>query len=407
MIWPFNKKKEEERAIDPSAPASLEEIGYRITSSGQIVTPSSAQGLPAVYCAITVLAEAVASLPIHVYRLADEVKERDRNHRVDYLLNVQPNTYQTPAVFIETIYRHVLLRGNGYALIEYDAAGRVKSLHNLHPDRVAVKTKNDRIIGYTVTDQHGRQVPYLPDEILHIRYHSDDGLVGKSPVTVCREAVGAGLAQQEHGGSLFKNGVKPSGVIEFEHFLDSDRGKKFKKSLNDNHTGSRKAGSALVLEGGAKWRGVSLSNSDAQWIEARNFTVADVARIFNVSPIFLHDLTRSTYSNHTEAARSFMTTSLRPHLTRLQQELRRSLIAPRNMATTFIEFQTADVLRGTTDERYSVYEKGIKMGILCPNEARKKENMAPYDGGNEFSQAWKQTVEVKKGGGSNESDGDN
>lgn len=406
MIWPFNYfQKRSTQVIDPSSGDMIEQLGFRPTSSGQLVTSSTAQGLPAVYCAITVLAEAVASLPVHVHKLKDEVKQRDRFHSVDQVLNVKPNDYQTPSLFIETLYRHVLITGNGYARIEFDRAGRVAALHNLLPHRVTVKVKNDKIIGYTVTDSDGKLKPYLPDEILHVRYHSDDGMIGKSPITVCREAIGAGLAQQEHGGRLFQNGVKPSGVIEFDEFLNSEKGKRFRQSIEENNTGTRKAGKALILEGGAKWRGVSLSNSDAQWIEARNFTIADIARIFNVSPIFLHDLTRSTYSNHTEAARSFMSTSLRPHLTRLQQELRRSLIATNQLQSTFIEFQTADVLRGTTSERYDVYEKGIKMGVLCPNEARKKENLAPYDGGDEFSQAWKQTVEVKKGE-TNEPDGD-
>ncbi len=56
------------------------------------------------------------------------------------------------------------------------------------------------------------------------------------------------------------------------------------------------------------------------------------------------------------------------------------------------------LLRATPKERYEVYEIGIKSGIKCPNDARSDEGLPPREGGDEFSQAWKQEVKISNNG---------
>lgn len=150
-----------------------------------------------------------------------------------------------------------------------------------------------------------------------------------------------------------------------------------------------------------EYKQLGMSNQDAEWLASRKFTIEDVARIFNISPIFLQDYSHSSYANFSEASRAFLGQTLRPHLVNFEQQLKDALMIDLNSQSRkryVIEFDTSDLLRTNQQERYQSYETAIKAGILSPNEARKREGLLPYVGGDEYSQAWKQTVEVKQGG---------
>jgi len=140
------------------------------------------------------------------------------------------------------------------------------------------------------------------------------------------------------------------------------------------------------------WKPIGLSNQDAQWLASRQFTIADIARMFKISPIFLQDYSNSTYSNFSEASRAFLTQSLRPWLTNLQQAFASRLVDNRQLT---LEFQTKDLLRATAAERFEVYDNAIRNGIMNPNECRKAENMPPREGGDEYSQSWSQQAQAQ------------
>lgn len=371
------------------------------TTSGQMVNASTAEGLPAVYCAVSTIAESVASLPIHVYRKQHNGdKERANGHYIERLLNHSPNPYQTGYDFKIALMRSVLLRGNGYAEIEYDGAGRPSTLHFMHPDSVLTKKLTNNRLGYQITTSQGKQRSLLQEEILHIRYHSDDGIIGKSPIQVCRDSLGLGLALQGHGASQFKNGVRPSGVLQTDNiFKNPDAFKRLQDQVNSNYRGTENAGKLMVLENGLKFQPISVNNSDAEWLQSRHFSIADVARIFKLSPIFLMDYSNSTYSNFSEAQRAYLSQSLRPWLTNLQSAFSSRFISDRNQSNLIIEFETKDLLRATAEERFNVYDAAIRNGIMCPNEARRSENLPARIGGDEFSQSWIQKGQSDGTGG--------
>ena len=361
------------------------------TTSGKHVNSEIAQTLPAVYCAVATIAEEVASLPLHVYTKSQDNRQRVADHYAEVLLNLQPNEYQTPYDFRLALLRAVLLRGNGYARIEFDQ-GTPVALHLIHPDSIIVEQLDNGRLIYQVTNKKGRISKLLQEEILHIRYHSDDGIIGKSPVAVCRDTIGLGLAQNEFGAAQFKNGVAPTGVLEFDKWLTTEQIKHLKETTNANNTGAHNAGKNLILEGGMTWKPIGLSNQDAQWLASRQFTIADIARMFKISPIFLQDYSNSTYSNFSEASRAFLTQSLRPWLTNLQQAFASRLVDNRQLT---LEFQTKDLLRATAAERFEVYDNAIRNGIMNPNECRKAENMPPREGGDEYSQSWSQQAQAQ------------
>jgi HK97 family phage portal protein len=362
------------------------------TPSGMLVNSSIAETLPAIYCAVSVIAESIATLPTHVFRKGASGKQRLNDHHVERLLNIAPNEYQSPYEFKIALMRAVLLRGNGYARITFDGAGKAAELHLLHPDAVLIDFDKGRL-RYRITGTNGKQEVLLKEEVLHVKYHSDDGIVGRSPVSVCRDVIGLGLAQQSFQSNQFKNGVSASGVLETDSKLTDEQFYAL-QDMVDKKAGTNNAGRPLILEGGLKWNQIGLSNEDSQWLESRLFTISDIARMFKLSPIFLQDYSNSTYSNFSEASRAFLSQSLRPWLTNLQQAYSRSLISERNKADTFLEFETKDLLRATTEERFASYDIAIRNGLMSPNECRAAENLPPRPGGDEFSQSWNQNAQT-------------
>ncbi|MDK9420833.1 phage portal protein [Pectobacterium carotovorum] len=399
-MWPFNRRKAEQRSM------TIDELmawaGVPNTGSGEFVSAGTAESLPAVMNAVAVISEAVATMPCYLYRVRNdkgrEAREWLSNHPVDFLLNEAPNDCQTPYQFKRTMMRHCLLTGNAYAVIEWGRDGQPKSLHPYAPGSVVAERIAEHKYRYTITEPFtGKVRVYLQEEILHLRYATDDGFLGRSPITICRETLGLGLAQQRHGASIMKDGMMAAGIIKAKEWLDSVNGKKALDAL-DRYKGARNAGKTPILEGGMEYEQLGMSNQDAEWLASRRFTIEDIARMFNVSPIFLQDYSNSTYSNFSEASRAFATMTMRPWLANLEQQIKSALlIAPPTPGIRhLVEFDSSDLLRATPTDRFATYERGIKSGVMCPNEAREKEGMPPRKGGDEFSQAWKQEVQVKQ-----------
>lgn len=402
-MWPFKRKQTETRSMSIDELLSL--AGISNTNSGEHVSASTAEGLPAVMNAVTVISEAIASMPCYLYRVHNDKGRESREwlsgHPVDYLLNERPNDYQTAFQFKRTLMRHCLLNGNAYAVIEWGKDGQPQSLHPYSPYSVVINRLGEHRYSYTLTDPYsGKVKTYLQEEILHLRYTTDDGFLGRSPITICRETLGLGLAQQRHGASIMKDGMMATGIIKSKEWLDGHKGIKALEALA-RYKGARNAGRTPILEGDMEYQQLGMSNQDAEWLASRRFTIEDIARMFNISPIFLQEYSNSTYSNFSEASRALLTITIRPWLANFEQQIKAALLltSPLPNIRYQVEFETADLLRANPSERFLSYETAIKSGVMCPNEAREREGMSPREGGDEFSQAWKQHIEVNKKGG--------
>ena len=152
-------------------------MAYQTPGAGEFVSPNTAESLPAVMSAVTVISEAVASMPCYLYQLKDDGRERVYRHPVDYLLNEMPNRSQTPYQFKYTMMRHCLLNGNAYAVIEWNSKGEPISLTPYEPSAVNIYRKVGGEYIYQITDLDGNTKNYLQDEILHLRHSSLDGFM--------------------------------------------------------------------------------------------------------------------------------------------------------------------------------------------------------------------------------------
>jgi HK97 family phage portal protein len=274
---------------------------------------------------------------------------------------------------------HLLLWGNAYCLIHRNGGARVQALELLDPNDVKV----------VVNDQDGltyyecKTGTYNAAEILHIVGFSFDGIIGKSPIKACREALGLGLAAQKFGENFFGRGANLSGVLTHPGRLTEDAANRLRGSWSDRFGGIHNSHQTAILEEGVEFKPIGMPLDDAQFIETRRFSVEEVARIFRVPPHLIGDLTRSTYSNIEQQSLEFTKYSLQPYLVNIEQELNKKLLPEKDQSKYYLKFRTAELLRADANSRSDYYRKMFEVGALSPNEIRNMEDMNKIENGDE------------------------
>lgn len=377
MRWnPF--KKTEQRNTTPGYDTYFSSLALGGESAGVSVTMDTAESISAVYACVAAISETVGSLPLYVYKRTDKGREKAPQHPLYRLLHDTPNDYQTALELREQLQRHVLLRGNAYAEIVRNGAGRPSALLPVHPDRVTILRSAQGKLLYDVVDDSGRTKRLLADEVLHVKYHSDDGIIGRSPIQVARDTIGLALAERTHGAKMFEQGTKLSGVIEMPPGSTKKHSAEVRDSWASGQSGVQNHGKTAVLPQGAQFKTVSMTLEDADWIAARRLSIVECCRLFRVPPVMVADMEAANYSNVVELARFFVTNTLRRHLVAWEQAINRVLV--NDPTTYFVEHNVEGLLRGDSLTRSQFYERAITDGWMKRSEVRQLENLPAIEG---------------------------
>ena len=380
-----------DKPVDKAADAGYSFLFGR-TTSGKPVNERTAMQTTAVYACVRILAEAVASLPLHVYEYQDDGgKKLVYDHPLYYLLHDEPNPEMTSFVFRETLMSHLLIWGNAYAQIIRDGAGRVLGLYPLLPDKMDVQ-RDDKGNIYYVYSRNSDENPTFKEygniklkaeDVLHIPGLGFDGLIGYSPIAMAKNAVGMTLACEEYGASFFANGANPGGVLEHPGVLKDPS--KVRESWNSVYRGVSNAHKIAVLEEGMKYQQIGIPPEEAQFLETRKFQINEIARLYRIPPHMVGDLDKSSFSNIEQQSLEFVKYTLDPWVIRWEQSLQRSLLLPGEKGKYFIKLNVDGLLRGDYQSRMNGYAVGRQNGWFSANDIREMENMNPIpdeEGGN-------------------------
>ena len=347
--------------------------------------------MTAVYSCVRILAEAIAGLPLQLYRYTDTGgKEKAINHPLYLLLHDEPNPEMTSFIFRETLMTHLLLWGNAYAQIIRNGRGEVIGLYPLMPNRMTVDRDEHGKLYYSYqmqmddgADLKQGTVVLTPEDVLHIPGLGFDGLVGYSPIAMAKNAIGLAIATEEYGSKFFANGATPGAVLEHPGLIkDPD---KVRESWNKAFRGSGNANKVAVLEEGMKYTPISIAPEQAQFLETRKFQINEIARIFRVPPHMIGDLEKSSFNNIEQQSLEFVKYTLDPWVCRWEQAMNRSLLNAAEKSGYFIKFNVDGLLRGDYQSRMNGYAVGRQNGWLSANDIRELENMdqiSDEEGGN-------------------------
>lgn len=360
------------------------------SSAGKNVNERSAMQMTAVYSCVRILAEAVAGLPLHLYRYKEDGgKERAIDNNLYHLLHDEPNKEMSSFIFRETLMTHLLLWGNAYAQIIRNGKGEVVALYPLMPNKMQVDRDENGELYYIYArssdeakTMDGVTVYLTPRDVLHIPGLGFDGLVGYSPIAMAKNAIGLAIATEEYGAKFFANGAAPSGVLEHPGTIKDPS--RLRENWNSTFGGSANSGKVAVLEEGMKYTPISISPEQAQFLETRKFQIDEIARIFRVPPHMVGDLEKSSFSNIEQQSLEFVKYTLDPWVIRWEQSLSRALLNEDEKRKYFFKFNLEGLLRGDYESRMSGYAVARQNGWMSANDIRELENMdkiSAEDGG--------------------------
>ena len=364
-----------------STPGQSFVFRYGGSTAGKNVSETSAMQMTAVYACVRILSEAVAGLPLHLYRYGEKgTKEKAIDHPLYHLLHDEPNPEMTSFIFRETLMTHLLLWGNAYAQIIRNGKGEILALYPLMPNRMRVDRDKAGEIVYEYTrssddarTSSGTVVLLKAKDVLHIPGLGFDGLVGYSPIAMARNAIGLAMATEEYGAKFFANGATPGGVLEHPGVLKDPA--RVRESWNSVYQGSGNSHRIAVLEEGMKYTPIGIAPNEAQFLETRKFQINEIARIFRVPPHMVGDLEKSSFSNIEQQSLEFVKYTLDPWVIRWEQSIHRALLAKDEKDTMFVKFNVDGLLRGDYASRMNGYAVGIQNGFMSPNDVRELENM--------------------------------
>ena len=350
------------------------------SSAGTVVNEQTAMQLTAVYACVRILAEAVAGLPLHLYRYTDGGgKEKAVDDPLYRLMYEEPNPEMTSFSFRETMMTHLLLTGNAYAQKIHNGRGELTALYPLMSDRMRVERGADKKIRYYYTycddDAQGgwKTVPLTRDDVWHLPGLGFNGLVGFSPIAMAKNALGLAMATEEFGAKFFANGAQPGGVIEHPGTIKNSE--KLRQSWQAAFGGSSNSNKTAVLEEGMKYHAITIPPDQAQFLETRKFQTNEIARIFRIAPHMIGDLEKSSFSNIEQMSLEFVMYTLNSWLVRWEQSMHRDLLPENKKNRYFWKFNVDGLLRGDYASRMNGYATARQNGWMSADDIRELENL--------------------------------
>ncbi|WP_275788595.1 phage portal protein [Pararhizobium gei] len=378
-IWPFSRSAPiEQRDASLSAPDAVMEALWTGSATGAVaISGASALRVPAVAAAVRVISEAAATLDIRIMeRAEDGTQTEDKNHPVGILLRGDANSWTSGFELIRDLAADALTRDWGGLAWVNRIGGDIREVIRYMPSAMSVAY--DPQTGEPTYRLDGRVIDGR--NVIHVR-----GPFDRSPLTLAAEAIGVAKEMERHAGNLFKNAARPGGVIETPKPLGDAAVKSMLRSWKLSQEGSANAGKTPILWDGTTFKQMSLNSVDSQFLELRTFQILEIARAFRVPPSMLFELDRATWSNSEQMGFEFLTYTLEPWLRALESALTRALLSREDRLRYRIMFDRDDLTRADLTARATAISSLISAKVINPNEGRSWLDLAPYAGGETFS----------------------
>lgn len=362
-IFGFEFGKEKRNNTTPYVPPIFGES----LPFAQLYNKYSAMNISAVYRAVEVISDSIGILPIKIKKDNKEVKDTALNLVFKYGSN-----NLTHYELIKMLVQSVMLRGNGFALIQR-SGGQVTGLRFVEAGDVQINyEKKTGNLYYTTNITNGR---ISPKDIIHLIKNSYDGVNGVSILTYASRALNIAHSTENAANSFFQNGCNLAGVIEVNGVMQKEQ--KIEARENWIQSFSEGGNGVAILSNGMTYKPVQISSADAQMLESRLFNVEDIARFFGISPVLLGDLTHSSYSTIEATQNQFLINTLQPYITMIEEEFTRKLCD----TDEEIDLDETAILKTDKTALASYYSTLCSNGILNVNEVRKELGYAPIEGG--------------------------
>ena len=386
--WPWSKKAD---AAPQNAVVSSSD------RAGMVVNERTAMLCSAVFGCVRLISGAISSAPVLVYRRGQDGRRVVAGrHPLAQVLNLRPNRFMTGATFWKSLLADKLLHGNGYAHIVRDGVGNVVALYPMKARNVVpylawelgldrkLGVERNRLFYDAVFDDGARRV-FDQMDVIHVPNVGFDGRRGLSTIQAAANGIGLAISAETSASKFFANGTVTNLKIEYPagQKLNPEALERLRDHFQDRHASAENHHKPLILTDGGSAGTLNMSNTDAQLLESRQFSVIDICRFFGVPPVMIGETEKTTSwgSGVEQMGRWFVMFTLNDHLTAIEQELEVKLFGDGH----FAEFDETEMTRGNTKtlaEAYRVARGSMQEpGYMTINEIRQAEGLEPVEGG--------------------------
>jgi HK97 family phage portal protein len=358
--------------------------GSRLAKTGAAINWQTAIRVATVLACARVKSQGLASVPFKVFRDVNGSKQVAYDHPLHYLLDTQPNPWQTGFEYRETIGLHLAMTGRHYSFINR-LGGEIMELIPLEPGSVEPSRAAGGTITYKVTMDNGRSEDFPEEAIWHIRGESWNGWQGMDAMDLAREAVGLAISSEEQHAKLFKNGVSTTGTYSVEGTLSPTQYRDLRRFLSDNHSGEN-SGLPMIVDRGAKWLQQAMTGVDAQHLETRRHQVEEICRAMGVLPIAIgHADKTATFASAEAFFEAHDRLTMLPLYTRVEKSANAYLLGKKAIQQGYYtKHVVSGLLRASAKDRADYFSKALGSGgspaWMTQDEVRELEERNPMGG---------------------------
>ena len=372
---------------DPTATNSTKDFlsvmgwGDFAAAAGVTVNVDTAMGVPAIWAAVNFIGGTLAGLPLHVYRKTDAGRERV-TEGFGATINTAVNDEMSSFEWRKYMFEQVLTGGRSITYIERDGSGNVRNLHPIDPNGVLVERKVTSQ-GFPAKTYRYNQRIFKARDIIDLTFMvKANQLDPRGPIATNKDAIGMAIAASQYGAKAFQSGGIPPAVLQgpFQSGAAASRASEDVAAATAKLAKEGRPIMALPL--GHELKSVGFSPEQMQLIELQRFSIEQIARIYSLPPIFLQDLTRSTFTNSEQQDLHFVKHTLKRWIEQAEQEMNLKLFG--RGSDQYVEFNVDGLLRGDFKTRMEAHATSIQNGIRTPNEVRDLENMSARDEGDDL-----------------------
>lgn len=351
-------------------------VGFAATG-GDRVTPELAMRTGVWMACARIVAETVASLPLHLYRrIDDHNSERAIDNPLYRVLARRPNRWQTRYEWVEQMVLHMGFYGASYQLKVRGNRGFLEELRPLSAPAMRIEQEDDTRLTYIYQDPAtGRQIIYRDDQVMRVTWLSFDGIEPAKPTELGKDAISFARSLEQYASTFYRNNAQPGVVLHTDQALPREVREQLRDQWNSRHRGPARAGEVAVLSNGLKVDTVSATNQESQLAELWLQALLAVCRVWRMPPHMVQELGRATWGNLASEMVSFEKFTIQPWLRRIEGAIERDILADDD--TLYAEFLVEGLLRSDITTRYQAYEIALRNRWMTPDEVRRKENMGP------------------------------
>jgi len=352
-------------------------------SASWSIGPDTAIQVTAILACVRFLAQSVASMPGHVMRtLPSGRKDVANDLPVSYVLRKRPNAWQSFYEWVELTVYHAALHGNAYSRILSGDRGFCSELRPIHPTRVEPIRLSDYSVGYRVLEADGQWRTYDSSKILHVRWLSDNGMVGMVPAELCGTSVALARKLDTAATAFWDNSARPDLVLETTETIPPEAVEQLRRQLREVYGGASKRGSAAVLPKKVTLKPIEGNSQEAnQFMELRKSIVPDVARAYGVPSTLIGDSDMARWSNVEQEFLTAQVFCLLPWQKRIEGAIDRTILSTyqEDGDDVYYKLDNRGLLRGDTAARVQLMQFMANTGAITPNEIRDLEDFPLLD----------------------------